>query len=174
MVVDNFLGIPANSRVLESIKQLDNLSAGELIVTNGNIAVDLKYKRNSNLWLDLFESNIVHKFQNRMFTVSVTEPELDHSNKSYTVLLSQYLAGDYYDWHTDVGGHVTWSYVCLPTEKIQGGQLQLSTALHDQDPQEITAIDAVNDRLVIFPAQYQHRVTTIESGCRYSIQLFFR
>jgi Rps23 Pro-64 3,4-dihydroxylase Tpa1-like proline 4-hydroxylase len=173
MIIDNFLGTAANQRLLSLIDQCTNAFAPGQIANNGNIAVDLDYKRNKNIWLDLFESEIVHIFQNRLFNFKPTDTLLDHSNKSYEVLLSQYLPGDYYNWHTDLGGSVTWSYVCHP-EPVAGGQLVLSTAQHDQVPTETIPIDSVNDRLIVFPAQYQHQVTAVESGCRYSVQLFFR
>jgi Rps23 Pro-64 3,4-dihydroxylase Tpa1-like proline 4-hydroxylase len=174
MIIDNFLGPAANQRVLELIDQMGfDFIPGEISLDTGANAVVADFKRNNNIWLDQFDSEIVHAFQNRLFDVGVVDPELDHKNKSYAVLLSQYLPGDYYNWHTDLGGSVTWSYVCHP-EPVAGGQLVLSTALYNQEPQETMPIDSVNDRLIIFPAQYQHQVTAVESGCRYSVQLFFR
>ena len=173
MVVDNFLGTAANRRLLALIEQSADVFAPGEISNHGSIAVDVDFKRNKNIWLDLFESEIVHMFQNRLFNSNAIDPILDHKNKSYEVLLSQYLSGDYYGWHTDLGGHVTWSYVCQP-DVVTGGSLELSTALYDQEPAEVLSVKSVNDRLVVFPAQYKHRVTAVESGCRYSVQLFFR
>lgn len=173
MIIDNFLGTTANQRLLELIEQSANVFTPGEISGHGNTAVNVDFKRNKNIWLDLFDSEIVHIFQNRLFNFNAVDPQLEHKNKSYAVLLSQYLPGDYYNWHTDLGGSVTWSYICHP-EPVAGGQLVLSTAVYDQAPTEVLPVESVNDRLVIFPAKYQHQVTTVESGCRYSIQLFFR
>ena len=83
MVVDNFLGTAANRRLLALIEQSADVFAPGEISNHGSIAVDVDFKRNKNIWRDLFESEIVHMFQNRLFNFNAIDPLLDHKNKSY-------------------------------------------------------------------------------------------
>jgi Rps23 Pro-64 3,4-dihydroxylase Tpa1-like proline 4-hydroxylase len=100
----------------------------------------------------------------------------------HEVLLSQYVDGDFYEWHTDLGGLVTWNYFAFTEPKqFNGGEFCLSDALIDEKIiKNFKEIDPQNDRLVIFPAKYQHQVKQIQSqwtepmANRYTVQVFFR
>jgi Rps23 Pro-64 3,4-dihydroxylase Tpa1-like proline 4-hydroxylase len=175
IVIDEFLGVNTNQHVLNLIqKQLPQLEPGQVQTNNGSIEVADQFKRNGNQWLDPFDSEIVNIFRNNFFKFDIAE-ELNHNKRSHNILLSRYIDGDFYNWHTDLGGFCTWNYFAIPEPKqFTGGDFVLSNALEDANPIDTTVIEPVNDRLIIFPAQYRHKVTPIVgAGTRYSIQVFF-
>lgn len=182
VVVDNFLSSYEYNQVFDSIEEsLSLLSAGQVHTPDGINKVVANFKRNGNVWLDLFTSDIVNIFRNNFFRIPKVVTELDCQNKMHEVLLSQYTVGDFYDWHTDLGGHCTWNYfVCTDPKQFTGGDFVLSNALVDKEPTNTKIIEFKNNRLVIFPAQYKHCVTPVTGqflepmSSRYSIQVFFR
>jgi hypothetical protein len=183
VVIDNFFGSKVNQTILQLIEDhLPQFSAGE-VQNNGNIELNTKYKRNGNLWLDSFDSSIVNFFRNNFFNFSIRNNELNHANRMHEVLLSQYVNGDFYDWHTDLGGSVTWNYfIFKEPRQFNGGEFCLSDALIYEtiNNRTVKEIDLLNDRLVIFPAKYQHKVKQVQSiwaqpmSNRFTIQVFFR
>ena len=175
IVVDEFLGAKTNQHVLDLIQaQLPQIEPGQAHTDSGSIEVADQFKRNGNSWLDPFDCEIADILRNNFFKFDVAE-ELDHNKRSHNILLSRYIDGDFYNWHTDLGGYCTWNYFVIPEPKqFAGGDFVLSNALAKQDPLDVKVIEPVNDRLIIFPAQYQHRVTPIVgAGTRYSVQVFF-
>jgi Rps23 Pro-64 3,4-dihydroxylase Tpa1-like proline 4-hydroxylase len=175
IIIDEFLGVKTNQHVLKLIQaQLPQITPGQAHTDSGSIEVADQFKRNGNNWLDPFDSEIANIFRNSFFKFEVAE-ELDHNKRSHNMLLSRYVDGDFYNWHTDLGGFCTWNYFAIPTPKqFTGGDFVLSNALAGTDPVDTKVIEPVNDRLIIFPAQYQHRVTpVVGAGVRYSIQIFF-
>jgi len=183
IIIDQFLGQGSNKQILDAIENhLPQFSAGK-IQLHGNDEINTNYKRNGNIWLDSFDSAIVNIFRNHFFSFNIIKnPELDHTNKMHEVLLSQYVDGDFYEWHTDLGGAVTWNYFAFAEPKqFNGGEFCLSDALIDEKIiKNVKEIDPQNDRLVIFPAKYQHQVKQIQSqwtepmANRYTVQVFFR
>lgn len=174
-IIDNFLGKDINQRIFDLIQQeLPRFEQGQIQTNNGSIEVVEQFKRNANQWLDPFESEIVQLIRTNFFKFDV-QPELNHNERSHNMLLSRYVDGDFYNWHTDLGGHCTWNYfVAADPKDFTGGDFILSDARADEDPVTNTTIEPINDRLVIFPAQYKHCVTPIVGpGIRYSIQVFF-
>jgi Rps23 Pro-64 3,4-dihydroxylase Tpa1-like proline 4-hydroxylase len=174
IVVDDFLGARTNQHVLDLIEQqLPQIKPGQVQI-NSSIEVADQFKRNGNCWLDPFDSEIANIFRNNFFKFDVVE-ELNHNKRSHNILLSRYVDGDFYNWHTDLGGFCTWNYFAISQPKqFAGGDFVLSNAPADGIPSDTKTIELVNDRLVIFPAQYQHRVTpVVGAGARYSIQVFF-
>jgi hypothetical protein len=95
------------------------------------------------------------------------------ATRPYSTLLSKYVSSDFYDWHVDVNGFVTWSYVCY-NDKVIGGDFILSDATLNEKITDSVKIPCTNDTLIIFPANYQHKVEEIQKGERYSLQFFFR
>ena len=183
IVVDDFLSIYEYNQVFDSIEEsLSLLSAGQVHAPDGTNKVVADFKRNGNVWLDSFTSNIVNIFRNNFFAIPVSLTELDCRDKMHEVLLSQYVAGDFYDWHTDLDGHSTWNYFLYREPKqFSGGDFVISDATINVEQRANTKIiECVNNRLVIFPARYQHCVTTVQGSflepmsSRYSIQVFFR
>lgn len=183
IIVDNFLSTRENLQVLEYIEEhLTAFAHGTVTNPAGEQEHNLDYKRNGNIWLDLFECDIVNLFRNHMFDIQTDIEELDHTNRPHEILLSQYMSGDYYNWHTDLGGHCTWNYFAYKEPKgFVGGDFMLSNRTVDNlTPTTYTTIECLNNRLVIFPAVYQHAVGTVQGtfvdfmNLRYSIQIFFR
>jgi Rps23 Pro-64 3,4-dihydroxylase Tpa1-like proline 4-hydroxylase len=175
IVIDNFLGAKTNQHVLGLIQaQLPKIEPGQVQTNSGSIEVADQFKRNGNHWLDPFDSEIANIVRNNFFKFNIVE-ELNHNKRSHNILLSRYVDGDFYNWHTDLGGVCTWNYFVIPEPKqFTGGDFVLSNALAGTDPVDTKTIEPVNDRLVIFPAQYQHQVTpVVGAGARYSIQVFF-
>lgn len=183
IIVDNFLSTQENLSVLEYIeKYLPVFAHGTVTNPAGRQEYNLDYKRNGNIWLDPFDCDIVNLFRNHMFDIQTDIEDLDHTNKQHEILLSQYVSGDYYNWHADLGGHCTWNYFAYKEPKgFVGGDFMLSdSTVGNATPTKYTTIECVNNRLVIFPAKYQHAVTQVEGqfldfmNSRYSIQFFFR
>lgn len=183
IIVDNFLSTRENLEVLEYIEEhLTAFAHGTVTNPTGQQEYNLDYKRNGNIWLDPFDCKVVDLFRNHMFDIQTDIEELDHTNKQHEILLSQYVSGDYYNWHTDLGGHCTWNYFAYKEPKgFVGGNFMLSNSLLDNTtPTTYTTIECLNNRLVIFPAKYQHAVSPVEGSfvdfmnLRYSIQIFFR
>ena len=183
IIVDNFLSTKENLQVLEYIEQqLSAFSYGTVTNPAGEQEFNLDYKRNGNIWLDPFECDIVNLFRNHMYDIQTDIEELDHTNKQHEILLSQYVTGDYYNWHTDLGGHCTWNYFAYKEPKgFTGGDFLLSDSTLDQNtPGSYTTIECANNRLVIFPAKYQHAVGQVQGqfidfmNLRYSVQFFFK
>ena len=175
IVIDDFLGDRTNQHVLDLIQaQLPQIEPGQMQTDTGSIEVADQFKRNGNSWLDPFDSEIANIFRNNFFKFNVAE-ELNHNKRGHNILLSRYVDGDFYNWHTDIGGFCTWNYFAIPEPKqFAGGDFVLSNAPADGVPADTKTIESVNDRLVIFPAQYQHRVTpVVGAGTRYSVQVFF-
>jgi hypothetical protein len=181
VVIDNFLGTANNQRLLTAIECVrDDMNLGT--VNHSGIEQVDDLKRNRNLWLDPFDETIAGFFKNYIFQINVDHPELDHlqingQSRAYSILLSKYTNKDYYDWHTDLNGHCTWNYFCYrEPRKFVGGDFLLSDCLHDATEfLQTEIIECVNDRLIIFPAKYQHSVSQMNTdvGERYSIQIFF-
>jgi hypothetical protein len=183
IVVDDFLDIREYHQVLDLIEEsVPALSAGQVHTPAGTNQVVTDFKRNGNVWLDSFTSNIVNIFRNNFFAIPVSRAELDCRDRMHEVLLSQYVAGDFYNWHTDLGGHCTWNYFIYKEPKqFSGGDFVISDSIMVAEQRANTKIiECVNNRLVIFPAQYQHCVTAVQgsflepTSARYSIQVFFR
>lgn len=183
IIVDDFLSTKENLQVLDYIKkQLSTFANGTVTNSAGQQELKLDYKRNGNIWLDPFECDIVNLFRNHMFDIQTDIEELDHTNRSHEVLLSQYTIGDYYNWHTDLDGHCTWNYFAYQEPKqFAGGDFLLSDSVMDKiTPTTYTTIECVNNRLVIFPAKYQHAVGQVKGqfvdfmNLRYSVQVFFK
>ena len=183
IIVDNFLGSNQYKEILSCIEEtLPQFTAGQVFTPAGEQAVVNNFKRNGNIWLDPFDSRIVQVLRNNFFAFRTQIKSLDWTNRMHEVLLSQYVAGDFYDWHTDLGGHCTWNYfVCTEPKQFTGGDFMLSNAQADNKEQTNgKTIEFKNNRLVIFPAQYQHSVTAVAAqflepmSSRYSIQVFFR
>lgn len=183
VVVDKFLGTKLNQQILQTIENhLPQFASGEIQNNKGTSEVNTKYKRNGNIWLDSFNSDIVSIFRNYFFRFDIKHPELNHTNKMHEVLLSQYVDGDFYEWHTDLGGSVTWNYFAFQEPKqFSGGEFCLSNAVNDSTVREnVATIEPRNDRLIIFPAKYQHQVNKVQALWtepmfnRYTIQVFFR
>lgn len=185
LVLKNFLGARDNQAALDCIKRLDSKLTTSTYNHNSTEIVDLNIKKNKNLWLNRIDNDDLelteyfarYLFNKKLLDVLEDHPELvhinNHSTRQYSTLLTRYDPGDFYDWHTDLDGFVTWSYVCY-NSKVEGGEFVLSNATVDQEPKNKTTIPCTNDTLVIFPARYQHRVEQITSGSRYSVQLFFK
>jgi hypothetical protein len=180
IVIDNFLGAGKNNKILSAIEEKH--SSMELgTVNNFGTEVQHYIKRNRNFWVDPFDLDIAGVFRNQMSKLDIDTPELDHmigiQSRTHVVLLSQYTNGDYYDWHTDIGGHCTWNYFCFREPKqFTGGDFVLSDSTYDNEVgSNTTTIECINDRLVIFPAHYHHCVTPVvtDTAFRYSVQLFF-
>jgi PKHD-type hydroxylase len=93
--------------------------------------------------------------------------ELDGAPESSQFTI--YKAGDYFDWHTDVGDQDTRfrklsSIVQLnDLAEYDGGILQLHVQKEYRDVPKQTG------SVVIFPAYTLHRVTRVTSGVRYSL-----
>jgi hypothetical protein len=183
IIVDNFLSTKENTQVLEYIEQrLSSFSDGTVTNPAGRQEYNLDYKRNGNIWLDPFECNIVDMFRNHMYDIQTDVEQLDHTNRQHEVLLSQYVTGDYYNWHTDLDGHCTWNYFAYKEpRRFSGGDFLLSDQIVDGNtPTNYKTINCMNNRLVIFPAKYQHSVTPVSGPfvdfmhLRYSVQIFFR
>lgn len=184
IVFQNFLGARDNQAALNCIKNLEHKFTRSTLNKNGVETINLNIKKNKNLWLnqinnyelELTEFLARYIFNKKLLQVLENYTDLlhtdNHTTGQYSILLSKYESGDFYDWHTDLDGFVTWSYVCY-NNSVEGGEFQLSNATADQERQDIETIPCVNDMLIIFPARYQHRVMPIISGCRYSLQLFF-
>jgi hypothetical protein len=183
VVVDDFLTASEHNQLLGLIeKSLFVLTPGQIHTPGGDCKVVADFKRNGNAWLDSFDSDIVNIFRNNFFKVPTVTQELDCTNRMHEVLLSRYVAGDFYNWHTDLGGHCTWNYFIFQEPKqFRGGDFVISDAVVDAQIRSNTkTIECVNNRLVIFPAGYQHSVTPVVGefldplSSRYSIQVFFR
>jgi Rps23 Pro-64 3,4-dihydroxylase Tpa1-like proline 4-hydroxylase len=193
IVIDNFLGAKNNSRILNMISAVEDKMIDAEIIDHGVRRIDHGFRKNLNLWLDTFDNDtlgIMAFFTEKFFHADIAQavaqmPELDHfvgsQSRNYNMVLSRYQTADFYKWHTDGGGHVTWNYFCYQTPKqFVGGDFELSNGLYQEQRTETTVIECVNDRLVIFPAMYQHSVTPVSAvddliglSCRHSIQVFF-
>ena len=185
LVLKNFLGTRDNQSALACIKRLEPKFTTSTFNENGIEHVNLDIKQNKNLWLNKIDNDDLelteylarYLFNRRLLEVLENYPDLLHTNKHsthpYSTLLSKYDPDDFYDWHTDLDGVVSWSYVCY-NDKVEGGEFLLSDATIDQERKNTTTIPCTNDTLIIFPARYQHKVEKITSGSRYSIQLFFK
>lgn len=184
IVIDNFLGTTDNQTVLEQINMLVPRMSQSTIFDHGLERVESSVKHNENLWLEAIDDSALqlysyfnkYFFDSKILSLIENLPELSHINSSTTLfhntLLSKYKADDFYDWHIDVGGHVTWSYVCCDNF-VEGGEFVLSDAGYKQNRKNEVKIPCRNDTLIIFPAKYQHKVEAIQKGCRYSVQIFF-
>lgn len=193
LVIDNFLGPGRNKHLLDMISMIEHRMIDAEIIDHGVRKTDLGFRKNLNLWLDTFDYDtlgIMSIFTEKFFHPAVEQavadiPELSHvsgaQSRNHNMVLSRYHATDFYKWHTDGGGHATWNYFCYQTPKqFVGGDFELSNGLYQQERSETTTIECVNDRLVIFPAKYQHCVTPVDADpsldgleCRHSIQVFF-
>jgi Rps23 Pro-64 3,4-dihydroxylase Tpa1-like proline 4-hydroxylase len=193
MVIDNFLGVKNNNHLLTMIAAVEDKMIDAEIIDHGTRRIDHGFRKNLNLWLDTFDNDTVGMmsvFTEKFFHPDIEQavskiPELSHfvgaHSRNYNMILSRYHSSDFYKWHTDGGGHVTWNYFCYQTPKqFAGGDFALSNGLYQQERPETTTIECVNDRLVIFPAMYQHSVTAVAAednlnglDCRHSIQIFF-
>ena len=193
IVVDNFLGSKTNQKLLGMIATIQDRLIDAEIIDHGVRRTDSGFRKNLNLWLDTFDNDtlgIMSIFTAGFFNPQIEQavahiPELNHiseiQTRTHNMVLSRYSSTDFYKWHTDGGGHVTWNYFCYQTPKqFAGGDFELSNGLYQQDRAETTTIECLNDRLVIFPAKYQHCVTPVtaednmlELACRHSIQVFF-
>ncbi len=193
IVIDNFLGAKNNSRILNMIAAVEDKMIDAEIIDHGVRRIDHGFRKNLNLWLDTFDNDtlgIMAFFTEKFFHADIAQavaqmPELDHfvgsQSRNYNMVLSRYQSADFYKWHTDGGGHVTWNYFCYQTPRqFVGGDFELSNGLYQEQRTETTVIECVNDRLVIFPAMYQHSVTSVSAvddliglNCRHSIQVFF-
>jgi hypothetical protein len=184
VVINNFLGTLDNKSVLNHIGSLVPKMTQSTIIDHGVERIESSIKSNKNLWLDIFDDDSMqlcgyfskYFFNSSFLSIIESQPELMHINgsstRSHNALLSKYQVDDFYDWHVDVGGHVTWNYVCCD-DFVIGGEFVLSDAEYEQDRNNEIKVPCQNDTLIIFPAKYQHKVEPIESGCRYSIQIFF-
>ena len=193
IVVDNFLGTRLNQQILGMIATVEDRMVDAEIIDHGVRRTEHGFRKNLNLWLDTFDNEtlgIMSIFTSGFFNSQLkqavaTTPELNHVvdtlSRNYNMVLSRYLSTDFYKWHTDGGGHVTWNYFCYQTPKqFAGGDFELSNGLYQQERSETTKIECLNDRLIIFPAKYQHCVTPVDANdnmsglqCRHSIQVFF-
>ncbi len=156
-----------------------------LYLENGVEAVNSDVKKNKNLWLnkiddlelELNEYLARYLLNTKLLHVLESYPDLMHvennATRPYSTLLSKYETGDFYDWHVDVGGFVTWSYVCY-NETVNGGEFLLGSPDLQSTKNNVISIPCINDSLIIFPARFRHRVNEIKSGSRYSLQIFFR
>lgn len=194
IIVDNFLGTQENQQVLTMIATVEHRMIDAEIIDHGVRRTDSGFRKNLNLWLDTFDNDtlgmmsiLTARFFNPQIEQAVAHiPELNHitdvQTRTHNMVLSRYQVTDFYKWHTDGGGHVTWNYFCYQTPKqFSGGDFELSNGLYQQDRTDSTLIECLNDRLVIFPAKYQHCVTPVTATDnmlglhnRHSIQVFFR
>lgn len=185
LVLKNFLGTRDNQSALDCIKKLEPKLTTSTYNENGVENINLDIKKNKNLWLNKVDDNELqlheylarYLFNKRLLEVLENYPNLLHTNnystRPYSTLLSRYDPDDFYDWHTDLDGFVSWSYVCY-NDTVEGGEFVLSDATVDQERKNTTSIPCTNDTLIIFPAGYQHKVEKVASGSRYSLQLFFK
>ena len=192
VVIDNFLGTIANRELLIEIQNNENRLQAAEIINYGVREVDSEFRKNVTWWLDDVDdatlsitSKINRCFFNKNLVIVVEKiPELLHlagsMSRSHNMVISRYAESDFYKWHVDVGGHVTWNYFCYQTpRKFTGGDFVLSNALYEEERTKTVTVDCVNDRMVIFPSCYQHCVTPVESNqltgidCRHSLQVFF-
>ena len=193
LIVDNFLGIKTNQHLLNMIATVEHRMIDAEIVDHGVRRTDLGFRKNLNLWLDTFDDDTLgimsiftaEFFNNKIQQAVSNIPELTHfagpTSRNHNMVLSRYQTNDFYKWHTDGGGHVTWNYFCYQSPKqFVGGSFELSDGLYQQDRSQTATIECINDRLIIFPANYQHCVTPVNTtddlpglSCRHSIQVFF-
>lgn len=193
IIIDNFLGSKLNQDILRMIAVVENRMIDAEIIDHGVRRTDHGFRKNLNLWLDTFDNDtidIMTIFTERFFHPSIEKevskyPELNHANgvqsRNHNMVLSRFYNNDFYKWHTDGGGHCTWNYFCYrEPRQFTGGDFELSNALYQQERTQTKVIECVNDRLIIFPAKYQHQVIAIDAeqtleglDCRHSIQVFF-
>jgi len=81
---------------------------------------------------------------------------------------TEYKVGEYYDWHTDSGENVYTnrftSIVIQLNDGYVGGKLEIKNSKN-----ELVEIEQNIGNLYIFNSNLIHRVTTVESGIRYSL-----
>jgi len=193
LVVDGFLGARTNQDLLGMIATVEDRMIDAEIIDHGVRRTDHGFRQNLNLWLDTFDTDtlgIMSIFTEKFFDTRVLEavnncPELNHAtntqSRNHNMVLSRFHTHDFYKWHTDGGGHATWNYFCYrEPRQFKGGDFELSNALYQEPRSDTKIIECVNDRLIIFPAKYQHQVIPVVSesdltglDCRHSIQVFF-
>ncbi|CAB4133269.1 Oxoglutarate/iron-dependent dioxygenase [uncultured Caudovirales phage] len=192
VVIDNFLGTIANKELLGEIHSNEYKLQSAEIINYGVREVDATFRKNLTWWLDDVDDatiSVAGKMNRYFFHKDLVDvvgdiPELLHltgsMSRSHNMVISRYAESDFYKWHVDIGGHVTWNYFFYHTpRKFTGGDFVLSNSLYEEEITQTTTIDCVNDRLVIFPSCYQHCVTPVESkgltgvDCRHSLQVFF-
>jgi predicted 2-oxoglutarate/Fe(II)-dependent dioxygenase YbiX len=114
---------------------------------------------------------IVEKLENKILdTVKVKGYELNFAETKYQ--FTEYKPGDFYHWHTDSNPNNSskdryCSLVIQLVDDYEGGNLELI------DDGDIIKFKKGKGNLFVFLSNSLHRVTTLESGTRYSLVGWF-
>jgi PKHD-type hydroxylase len=94
--------------------------------------------------------------------------------------LAEYQAGDYYDWHQDIGSgaHTTrklsLSLVLTDAREHQGGHLRFPDGIAPTSGSDALSLQhPVKGTLILFPSYQLHRVEPVTSGVRRSLVAWF-
>jgi len=130
--------------------------------------VDTKIRNSFNSWISIDNRP---KLFNRLHDI------LQEANRFYQfdidrfdkdVQFTKYCAGQYYNWHQDLGPGVSLQrklsiVVNLQNEFMyEGGNLQFFSAIGKNVPREQGSV-------IVFPSYEPHRVTPVKEGVRYSL-----
>jgi predicted 2-oxoglutarate/Fe(II)-dependent dioxygenase YbiX len=114
---------------------------------------------------------IVEKLENKLIdTIKIKGHKLNFTETKYQ--FTEYKIGDYYNWHTDsnLDNETKDRYCSIVIQLVDGyggGNLEL------MDDENIIKFKNGKGNLFVFLSNYLHRITTLESGIRYSLVGWF-
>jgi predicted 2-oxoglutarate/Fe(II)-dependent dioxygenase YbiX len=178
-IIDNFY---TQEELVEIKKELCSLyEIAKLgVYTNSEVSLDENNQpkqKSTSLFLDELYNNkrTLSKILNlnrKIFTSSIVETlisknvfykYLKHCDSDYT-LVNFYKQDDYYKEHTDKSCFTALTFFEL--EKFSGGELYF--------PEYDAAVEAVNNRVVIFPGFMCHAAKKVTQGVRVSMAQFVK
>ena len=172
-ILPNFLTKEECDILLDfSIKNL-KLSAANLIKLENNPPSTYSKGRKSNIaWHQYYETfPFLYNKLSKVLTDDISVKGFDLDYVSSPFQFTEYMVGDYFDWHKDTIANIVkqeeryYSMVIQLNNEYDGGNLELKLTGDDTS----TIVEKGIGNLIIFLSNIEHRVTNVKSGTRYTL-----
>ena len=176
-IIDDWMSLEDNQQIFTRYlpNQIRYLLPSKVGTNRGSVIAS-SAKSSKNLWLYQHEmqypstpklSKLFEKYmwgdENCKAIKSVNDNLFQASlfTNHSTLLLSQYVENDRYEWHRDYSPMLTANYMfCTEPKKFQGGEFLIG-AWNSTTIEKI--IPFKNNRLILFPSRIYHKVNAVHS-----------
>lgn len=181
LIIEDFFTEEEYDSLFDLIKKIESYMIPGKSAKGNDKRVNLNQKKNLNFWpyqnREIYESNIIGRLiESKMWSQQmrgIYHKSIDsnfqyyHKTNDASILISKYVKGDFYNWHSDLIKSITGN-IWLSKDYVEGGNLILKS-VHGKEKE----IKYKDNTCIFFPSECDHMVTEITNDCeRFSIQYF--